>query len=48
MSSAAGIEALASSVDYLQLYRGNREALAQSMERIQRTASTILRAMDGA
>jgi hypothetical protein len=48
VSSATGIEALASSVDYLQLYRGNREALAQSLERIQRTASTILRAMDGA
>jgi hypothetical protein len=48
VSAAVGIEALASSVDYLQLYRGSREALAQSLERIQRTASAILRAMDGA
>lgn len=48
VSSAVGIEALASSVDYLQLYRGSREALAQSLERIQRTASAILGAMDGA
>ena len=40
------LETLAATVDYLHLYRGDRSALAASLERIQRTAATILRAMD--
>ena len=47
VSAAAGLEALAATVDYVQLYGGDRDALATSLERIQRTAATILRAMDG-
>ena len=47
VSAASGLEALAATVDYVQLYRGDRDALAASLERIQRTAATILRAMDG-
>ena len=47
VSAACGLEALAATVDYVQLYRGDRDALATSLERIQRTAATILRAMDG-
>jgi hypothetical protein len=31
--------------DYIQLYRGDAEALAASLERIQRTASSILRSL---
>ena len=42
VSAAAGLEALAATVDYVQLYRGDRDALATSLERIQRTAATIL------
>ena len=47
VSAASGLEALAATVDYVQLYRGDRDALAASLERIHRTAATILRAMDG-
>ncbi len=47
VSAACGLEALAATVDYVQLYRGDRDALATSLERIQRTAATIRRAMDG-
>lgn len=46
VSSASGLEALSATVDYVQLYRGDRDALAASLERIQHTAATILRAMD--
>lgn len=47
VSVASGLDALAATVDYVQLYRGDRDALATSLERVQRTAATILRAMDG-
>ena len=46
VSTASGLETLAASVDYVHLYRGDRPALAASLDRIQRTAATILRAMD--
>jgi len=32
--------------DYIHLYRGDRAALAQSLERIQRTAAAILATID--
>lgn len=32
--------------DYVHLYRGDSAALAQSLERVQRTASTIIAALD--
>ncbi|MFH1110742.1 MAG: ArdC family protein [Planctomycetota bacterium] len=42
---AIGLESGTSSSDYIQLYRGDKETLAQSLERIQRTASAILDAI---
>ena len=36
---------LAATVDYIHLYRGDREALVASLDRIQRTATTIIRAI---
>ena len=45
VGTASGLEALAATVDYVHLYRGDRPALAASLDRIQRTAATILRAM---
>jgi hypothetical protein len=40
---AVGLESLAATVDYIHLYRGDRQALAASLDRIQRTATAIIR-----
>lgn len=45
VSTASGVDALAMSADYLHLYRGDRSALAASLQRIQRTATAILQRM---
>lgn len=45
VSTASGVDALAMSTDYLHLYRGDRAALASSLQRIQRTATAILQRM---
>lgn len=41
-----GLNARQSSRDYLHLYSGDREGLAQSLDRIQRAASVILSAVE--
>ncbi len=43
--SAVGLETGTAAKDYIQLYRGDRETLARSLERIQKTAATILDAV---
>lgn len=47
VSTASGVDALAMSADYVHLYRGDRAALAASLQRIQRMASAILHRMAG-
>ncbi len=42
---ATGIDTTASSRDYIHLYGGDRESLIQALDRIQRAASLILRAL---
>ncbi len=46
VGEAAGVESVSAARDYIQLYRGDRDALSASFERIQRAASMILTAMD--
>jgi len=43
--SAVGLDTGTAAKDYIQLYKGDRETLAQSLERIQRTAAVILDAV---
>ena len=45
VGEAVGLDARESSRDYLHLYNGDREALAGSLDRIQRAASVILKAV---
>jgi hypothetical protein len=45
VGEAAGLDAGEAARDYVHLYHGDREALAASLDRIQRTASTILGAV---
>ena len=45
VGEAVGLDARESSRDYLHLYNGDREALAGSLDRIQRAASVILAAV---
>lgn len=45
VGQAVGLEMGTASSDYIQLYHGNTSLLAESLEVIQRTASTILRAL---
>ena len=45
VGQAVGLEMGAASSDYIQLYKGNAALLAESLEVVQRTASTILRAL---
>ena len=45
VGQAIGLEVADASRDYIQLYRGDSTALAEALERIQRTASSILRAI---
>jgi antirestriction protein ArdC len=47
VSQAIGLDVVDSSRDYIHLYRGDGEALSQSLDRIQRTASSILGALGG-
>jgi antirestriction protein ArdC len=46
VGAAVGLNT-SNSRDYIHLYRGDREALAQSLTRVQQTASAILQAVDG-
>ena len=46
VGEAIGLDAAQAARDYVQLYRGDREALAASLDRIQRAAATILSAID--
>ena len=48
VGEATGLQVLDAARDYIQLYRGDREVLLASVERIRRTAGYILRAMEGA
>ena len=45
VGQAVGLEMGNASSDYIQMYAGNATLLAESLEVIQRTASTILRAI---
>jgi hypothetical protein len=45
VGGAVGLNTSDSSRDYILLYRGDREALAGSLDRIQRAASVILKAV---
>ena len=45
VGEAVGLDTAHASRDYIHLYRGDREALARSLDRVQRTASTILAAL---
>jgi len=45
VGEAVGLETRDASRDYLHLYHGDREALTQSLDRIQRAASVILTAV---
>lgn len=42
---AVGLDSVTRSADYIQLYRGDTETLAESLELIQRTAASILEAI---
>jgi N-terminal domain of anti-restriction factor ArdC len=46
VGQAVGLEMGTASSDYIQLYHGNASLLAESLEIIQRAASTILRALE--
>lgn len=46
VGQAAGLDVGDTSRDYIHLYRGDSTALAQSLDRIQRTASLILRSLE--
>ena len=48
VGGAVGLSTADASRDYIHLYRGDREALAKSLERIQRAASVILGAISAA
>jgi hypothetical protein len=47
VGGVVGLSTSDSSRDYIHLYRGDREALAASLDRIQRAASVILTAVTG-
>ena len=48
VGEAVGLDVSQSCRDYIHLYRGDREALAGSLDRIQRAASVILTAVNAA
>ena len=48
VGEAVGLDAGRAAKDYIHLYRGDREALAQSLDRIQRAAAVILTAVSTA
>jgi hypothetical protein len=45
VGQAIGLEVAEASRDYIHLYRGDGNALTASLERIQRTASSILQSV---
>jgi hypothetical protein len=45
VGGAIGLDTSDASRDYIHLYRGDREALASSLDRIQHAAAVILRAV---
>ena len=45
VSQAIGVDALDAARDYIHLYRGDRLALQESLNRIQSTAASILNAL---
>ncbi len=45
VGEAVGLQVGSASADYIQLYRGDKETLAASLDRIQRTAAEILSAL---
>ena len=45
VGGAVGLNTSDASRDYIHLYRGDREALSSSLDRIQRAASLILKAV---
>ena len=45
VGGAVGLDTAEASRDYISLYRGDREALSGSLDRIQRAASVILKAV---
>ena len=47
VGGAVGLNTSDSSRDYIHLCRGDREALAQSLTRVQQTSSAILHGIDG-
>ena len=47
VGGVVGLNTSDSSRDYIHLYRGDRETLAGSLDRIQRAASVILTAVTG-
>jgi hypothetical protein len=46
VSQVAGLDTKTRASDYIHLYRGDKETLAESLEHIQRAATTILTALD--
>jgi hypothetical protein len=46
VGGAVGLNTSEASRDYIHLHRGDREALSGSLDRVQKTAATILRALD--
>jgi hypothetical protein len=48
VGGAVGLDVADASRDYIHLYRGDRDALAQSLDRIQHAATTILASLDSA
>ena len=46
VGQAIGLDVAGSSRDYIQLYRGDRDGLANSLDRVQRAASVILSAIE--
>ena len=48
VGQSVGLDCMASSRDYIHLYRGDREALIASLNRIQHAAATIITAMSPA
>jgi hypothetical protein len=45
VSEAIGLNTTTASVDYIHLYQGNTETLAESLAAIRQTASVILQAV---
>ncbi|MEZ6117144.1 MAG: hypothetical protein R3C28_11300 [Pirellulaceae bacterium] len=46
VSTAARLDSEQASSDYIQLYQGSSETLWESLERVQKTAATIIRGLE--